>query len=83
MSESLTQPTPPAPSLADFALTGDLARPARLTVPDLLAWPQHRVRVSFDCATSGHFTGRDLSSLYDRLDLRAALLCRPRRPARP
>ncbi|WTP03861.1 helix-turn-helix domain-containing protein [Streptomyces sp. NBC_00197] len=30
-----------------------------------------------------HFTGRDLSSLYDRLDLRAALLCRPRRPARP
>ncbi|MER7975828.1 molybdopterin-dependent oxidoreductase [Streptomyces sp. NPDC095817] len=53
MSQSLTQPTPPAPSLADFALTGDLARPARLTVPDLLAWPQHRVRVSFDCATSG------------------------------
>ncbi|MFF0184829.1 helix-turn-helix domain-containing protein [Streptomyces sp. NPDC005244] len=30
-----------------------------------------------------HFTGRDLSSLYDRLDPRAALLCRPRRPARP
>lgn len=30
-----------------------------------------------------HFTGRDLSSLYDRLDLRAALLCRPRQEVRP
>lgn len=39
--------------LAELVLTGDLARPARLTVPDLLSWPQHRARVSFDCATSG------------------------------
>ncbi|MGW7611414.1 molybdopterin-dependent oxidoreductase [Streptomyces sp. NPDC054766] len=53
MSQSLTQPTPPAPSLAELALSGDLARPARLTVPDLFAWPRHRVRVSFECATSG------------------------------
>jgi len=42
-----------ADPVAELALTGDLARPARLTVPDLLAWPQHRVRVSFECATSG------------------------------
>jgi len=40
-------------TLAQLDLTGDLARPARLTVPDLLAWPLHRVRVSFECATSG------------------------------
>lgn len=40
-------------TLAELALTGDLARPVRLTVPDLLAWPQHRVRVGFACATSG------------------------------
>lgn len=40
-------------TLAELALTGDLARPVRLTVPDLLAWPQHRVRVGFECATSG------------------------------
>lgn len=53
MSQSLTQPTPPAPRLAELALTGDLARPALLTVPDLSAWPQHRVRVAFECATSG------------------------------
>jgi DMSO/TMAO reductase YedYZ molybdopterin-dependent catalytic subunit len=53
VSQSLTQPTPPAPPLAELALTGDLARPVRLTVPDLLMWPQHRVRVSFECATSG------------------------------
>ncbi|MER5469359.1 molybdopterin-dependent oxidoreductase [Streptomyces sp. NPDC002935] len=44
---------PPAPSLAVLALTGDLARPARLTVPDLFAWPRRRVEVSFECATSG------------------------------
>ncbi|MGW1209765.1 molybdopterin-dependent oxidoreductase [Streptomyces sp. NPDC002499] len=62
MSQSLIQP------VAELALTGDLARPARLTVPDLLGWPQHRVRVTFDCATSGpqhhHFTG---PRLYDVL----------------
>ncbi|MFD5798557.1 molybdopterin-dependent oxidoreductase [Streptomyces diastatochromogenes] len=39
--------------LAELALTGDLVRPARLTVPDLLGWPQHRADVSFECATSG------------------------------
>ncbi|MGW2277025.1 molybdopterin-dependent oxidoreductase [Streptomyces sp. NPDC001770] len=50
MSQPLAeQPTHPA----EFALTGDLARPAGLTVPDLLAWPQHRAEVSFECATSG------------------------------
>ncbi|MEU6419373.1 molybdopterin-dependent oxidoreductase [Streptomyces spiralis] len=47
--------------LAELVLSGDLARPARLTVPDLLSRPQHRARVSFDCATSGvrrhRFTG--------------------------
>ncbi|MFF5146520.1 molybdopterin-dependent oxidoreductase [Streptomyces sp. NPDC013157] len=55
-------------TLAELVLTGDLARPARLTVPDLLRWPQHRVRVSFECATSGiqhhGFTG---PRLYDVL----------------
>ncbi|MGW2651577.1 molybdopterin-dependent oxidoreductase [Streptomyces sp. NPDC001393] len=40
-------------TLVEVALTGDLARPARLTVPDLLRWPQHRVAVRFECATSG------------------------------
>ncbi|WP_030921544.1 molybdopterin-dependent oxidoreductase [Streptomyces sp. NRRL B-24720] len=42
-----------ADPVAELALTGDLASPARMTVSDLLAWPQHRVRVSFECATSG------------------------------
>jgi DMSO/TMAO reductase YedYZ molybdopterin-dependent catalytic subunit len=49
VSQSLTAADPPA----EVTLTGDLARPARLTVAGLLAWPQQRVRVSFDCATSG------------------------------
>ncbi|WP_320777692.1 molybdopterin-dependent oxidoreductase [Streptomyces sp. CRN 30] len=44
-----------------LALGGDLTRPARLTVPDLLAWPQQTADVSFECATSGirhhRFTG--------------------------
>ncbi|MEU2713022.1 molybdopterin-dependent oxidoreductase [Streptomyces sp. NPDC007205] len=40
-------------TLAELALSGDLARPGRLRVPDLLRWPQHRVDVSFECATSG------------------------------
>ncbi|MFG2786595.1 hypothetical protein [Streptomyces sp. NPDC048419] len=39
MTQPLTQP------VAELALTGDLARPARLTVPDLLGRPQHEVRV--------------------------------------
>ncbi|OIJ66965.1 molybdopterin-dependent oxidoreductase [Streptomyces mangrovisoli] len=38
---------------AVLALGGDVARPVRLTVSDLLSWPQHRVRVTFECATSG------------------------------
>ncbi|NEA97696.1 molybdopterin-dependent oxidoreductase [Streptomyces sp. SID13726] len=57
MSQSLTAAGP----VAELALTGDLTRPARLTVPDLLAWPQHAADVSFECATSGvqrhRFTG--------------------------
>ncbi|MGW4822022.1 molybdopterin-dependent oxidoreductase [Streptomyces sp. NPDC004227] len=55
-------------TLAELDLTGDLARPARLTVRDLLGWPQHGVGVAFDCATSGvqhhRFTG---PRLYDVL----------------
>ncbi|MFI8003472.1 molybdopterin-dependent oxidoreductase [Streptomyces sp. NPDC086010] len=39
--------------MAELALSGDVARPARLTVADLLAWPQHQTQVSFECATSG------------------------------
>ncbi|GAA3476920.1 molybdopterin-dependent oxidoreductase [Streptomyces yanii] len=49
MSRSL----PAVDPVAEVALSGDLARPARLSVPDLLAWPQRRVQVSFECATSG------------------------------
>jgi DMSO/TMAO reductase YedYZ molybdopterin-dependent catalytic subunit len=52
---------PTLSTTARLALTGDVARPARMTVDDLLAWPQHHVRVSFECATSGtrhhRFTG--------------------------
>ncbi|OIK28532.1 molybdopterin-dependent oxidoreductase [Streptomyces malaysiense] len=55
-------------TLARLALSGDLVRPSRLTVPDLLRWPQHRVAVGFECATSGtrrhRFTG---PRLYDVL----------------
>ncbi|MFI0820213.1 molybdopterin-dependent oxidoreductase [Streptomyces sp. NPDC021098] len=39
--------------VAELVLTGDLSRPVRMTVSELLAWPQHEVRVSFECATSG------------------------------
>ncbi|MFD3452271.1 molybdopterin-dependent oxidoreductase [Streptomyces sp. NPDC058691] len=50
----MTAPVPvPPPQLAGFVLSGDLARPAPLTVRDLRAWPQHEARVSFECATSG------------------------------
>ncbi|MFF1839379.1 molybdopterin-dependent oxidoreductase [Streptomyces sp. NPDC058231] len=49
----MCHPLAAAAQVAEVALTGDLARPVRLTVPDLLAWPQHRARVSFECATSG------------------------------
>ncbi|MFD7708543.1 molybdopterin-dependent oxidoreductase [Streptomyces sp. NPDC059785] len=61
MSQSLAPTGPAAGPVAEVVLTGDLTRPARLTVPALLAWPQHRTRVSFECATSGtqhhSFTG--------------------------
>lgn len=40
-------------TLTELALTGDLVRPARMTVPDLLRRPQRRADVSFECATSG------------------------------
>ncbi|MBZ3905979.1 molybdopterin-dependent oxidoreductase [Streptomyces griseiscabiei] len=52
---------PAAVPMAELALAGDLARPSRLTVPDLLTWPQHETDVAFECATSGvrhhRFTG--------------------------
>ncbi len=55
-------------TLTQLDLTGDLAHPARLTVPDLLGWPQHRVRVSFECATSGTQAHRfEGPRLYDVL----------------
>ncbi|MEV0579938.1 molybdopterin-dependent oxidoreductase [Streptomyces sp. NBC_01463] len=61
MSQSLTAVGTTAGPVPEIALTGDLARPARLTVSDLLAWPQHEAAVSFECATSGvqhhRFTG--------------------------
>ncbi|EFL29184.1 MULTISPECIES: molybdopterin-dependent oxidoreductase [Streptomyces] len=61
MSQSLAAAGTATRPLAELALTGDLNRPARLTVPDLLAWPQHDADVSFECATSGtrhhRFTG--------------------------
>ncbi len=54
--------------MAEVVLSGDLGRPSRLTVPDLLAWPQCGAEVSFECATSGvqrhRFTG---PLLYDVL----------------
>ena len=57
MSQSLADAGP----VAELLLTGDLRCPARLTVPGLLAWPQHEAEVSFECATSGiqhhRFTG--------------------------
>ncbi|MEU6405689.1 hypothetical protein [Streptomyces sp. NPDC046985] len=61
MSQSLAAAGPAAGPAAELALTGDLSRPARLTVAGLLAWPQHRARVAFACAASGDrrhlFTG--------------------------
>ncbi|WP_055529944.1 molybdopterin-dependent oxidoreductase [Streptomyces graminilatus] len=61
MSQSLAAAGTAAVPMAEVALTGDLDRPNRLTVPDLLAWPQHEADVSFECATSGtrhhRFTG--------------------------
>ncbi|NUQ96847.1 MAG: molybdopterin-dependent oxidoreductase [Streptomyces sp.] len=53
MSQTLAAARTAARPAAELVLTGDLDRPARLTVPDLLAWPQHRAEVAFECATSG------------------------------
>ncbi|MFH8462950.1 molybdopterin-dependent oxidoreductase [Streptomyces sp. NPDC017991] len=61
MSQSLAVAGTAVGPVAELALTGDLTRPARMTVSDLLAWPQHAVEVGFECATSGsrrhRFTG--------------------------
>ncbi|MFB6846057.1 molybdopterin-dependent oxidoreductase [Streptomyces sp. NPDC056373] len=61
MSQSLAATGTAAGPVAELALGGDLTCPARLTVPDLLAWPQHEADVSFECSTSGvqhhRFTG--------------------------
>jgi DMSO/TMAO reductase YedYZ molybdopterin-dependent catalytic subunit len=65
-----------APSRAVVELTGDVARPLRLTVADLRGWPEHRADVSFDCASSGiqHHRFRG-PLLYDVLrDARPATL---------
>lgn len=68
MTQSLVTTRTSAGELAEIVLTGDLARPARLTVPALLTWPQHEAQVAFECATSGiqhhRFTG---PLLYDVL----------------
>ncbi|MFD5656115.1 molybdopterin-dependent oxidoreductase [Streptomyces hirsutus] len=61
MSQSLAAADTAAGPLAEIVITGDLGRPARLTVSDLRAWRQHATQVAFECATSGirhhHFTG--------------------------
>ncbi|MBO3681389.1 hypothetical protein [Streptomyces sp. NEAU-YJ-81] len=53
MSQSLADAGTAAFPVAEIAFAGDLARPSRLTVADLPAWPQQRAAVSFECATSG------------------------------
>lgn len=53
MSQSLEAARTPAGPVAELVLSGDLDRPGRLTVPDLLGWPQRSARVAFECATSG------------------------------
>ncbi|MPY56670.1 molybdopterin-dependent oxidoreductase [Streptomyces spongiae] len=61
MSQSLAAAGTAAVPMAEVVLAGDLARPSRLSVADLPAWPQHEAAVSFECATSGiqhhRFTG--------------------------
>lgn len=61
MSQTLAAARTAAGPAAELVLTGDLDRPSRLTVPDLLAWPQHEAEVAFECASSGvqrhRFTG--------------------------
>ncbi|MFI9833832.1 molybdopterin-dependent oxidoreductase [Streptomyces sp. NPDC051913] len=68
MSQPLAAARTAAGPAAELVLAGDLSRPARLTVPDLRAWPQHRTEAAFECATSGiqhhTFTG---PLLYDVL----------------
>lgn len=68
MSQSLAAAVSAAGPTAEMVITGDLRRPARLKVPDLLAWRQHTAQVAFECATSGvrhhRFTG---PLLYDVL----------------
>ncbi|MER5868380.1 molybdopterin-dependent oxidoreductase [Streptomyces sp. NPDC002044] len=39
--------------MAELTLHGNLDRPATLSVADLRAWEQHRVAVTFHCATNG------------------------------
>ncbi|MEV5283441.1 molybdopterin-dependent oxidoreductase [Streptomyces sp. NPDC006692] len=53
MSQTLAAAHTAAGPAAELVLTGDLDRPARLAVPELLAWPQYAVEVAFECATSG------------------------------
>lgn len=53
VSQSLAAAGTTARPAAELALTDDLHRPARVTVPDLPTWPQHEADVSFECATSG------------------------------
>ncbi|WP_329467306.1 molybdopterin-dependent oxidoreductase [Streptomyces sp. NBC_01431] len=61
MSQSLVVAGMAGGQVAELVITGDLAHPARLTVPDLLIWPQYEAQVAFECATSGiqrhRFTG--------------------------
>ncbi len=61
VGQSLEAAATTAGQVPELTLTGDVARPARLTVPDLLGWPQYESDVSFECATSGvqhhRFTG--------------------------
>ncbi|MFC8204408.1 molybdopterin-dependent oxidoreductase [[Kitasatospora] papulosa] len=61
MGQSLEAAATTAGQVPELALTDEVARPARLTVPDLLTWPQYETDVSFECATSGvqyhRFTG--------------------------
>ncbi|WP_307853819.1 molybdopterin-dependent oxidoreductase [Streptomyces tagetis] len=68
MSRSPTAADAPA----EVVLTGDLRRPARLTVAALLSWPQHGARVTFECAGSGirrhRFTGPRLHDVLTAAD---------------
>lgn len=53
LSRTPAPSTAPSTGRTELAVTGDLAHPARLSVPDLRAWPQRRAQVSFECATTG------------------------------